>query len=99
MRTQWQTSISQAEYLIPNFEIVLGVVAKTLYYSRKLDSHRTGCLRWHWIFTLTLQEIHPVQSKCLDFNQSLVLSRNGDRDVIDEQCIRRSFPPFNAYEM
>lgn len=85
IKRKLRTSISQTKDFISDLEVLLGITAKTLDRPRKFYAKHFGCAWRNRIHPHSLQKVHAIQTKCLDFDNCICSFRLGLRDfVIDE---------------
>lgn len=76
-----QTAICEPKHLIPNLELpLLGISTELLYDTAELDAEDQADVWWERVFTLSLEEVHPVQAEGLDAHEGFGGLRRGLRD-------------------
>jgi len=93
---QEHTAISKAKYLVADLEII-NPCAQALHHAGEFDSKGLGCLRRDRVLSLTLKQIHAVQTECADLDESLAGGGAGLGDLIDEQGCRGAFAALDSY--
>lgn len=83
---EWQrTTVGQAKDLVAHLKVPFRLRAQALDNSRELDAEGAGCVRRHGIVTLTLEQVHAVETECLDLDDGIAGLRRGFGDRGDEE--------------
>lgn len=79
------SAISKAEYCVTFLEATLALLGDLFDDTTKLNTESLGSLRRYWIVTFSLDEVHAIEAKCLDFHQclSMIYGRPGDLSKVE----------------
>jgi hypothetical protein len=95
VQEQERTAVSKTEHLVPDLEIA-GLGTQALHHAGELDSHGFRCLRRNRVQTLTLKQVHAVQTERVDLDDGLAGSGTRLGDLVDEEGCRRPFAALDS---
>jgi hypothetical protein len=79
------TTVCQTEHSIALLESVLTLRSKFLDYTAEFDTEGCGSLGRERVLTFALKQVHAVETKGLDADESLCGGRLGTFDLVDEE--------------
>lgn len=89
-------TVGKSKDLIALFETATGSRTQRFDDAAKLYAEGRWCLWWQWVASTTLDNVHTIDTECLDADESLALRRGGlFRLVVDEQGISLAFAASN----
>jgi hypothetical protein len=95
VKEQERTAISKTEHLVPDLEIA-GLGTQALHHAGELDSDGLRCLRRNRVQTLTLKQVHAVQTERVDLDDGLAGSGTRLGDLVDEEGCRGAFAALDS---
>jgi hypothetical protein len=90
-------SVRKSKDLVSNFEVSMFTITKGLDGAAELYTEGGRCLGWERVESTTLNDVHAVDAKGVNFDQSLAGGGRGSwRVIVDEKGIALTGAAFDV---